>query len=78
MLEMKARQHVLAVKRTQGVRLGRPRDMPDAIRRRIERMHRSGMKPPAIAERLNAEAVPTARGGKRWYASTVQKVLFAK
>jgi len=28
----------------------------------------------AIAERLNDEGVPTARGGKRWHASTVRVV----
>ena len=29
----------------------------------------------AIARRLNAEGVPTAQGGKRWYASTVRYIL---
>jgi hypothetical protein len=29
----------------------------------------------AIAERLNADAVATAHGGRRWYASTVRAVL---
>ena len=28
----------------------------------------------AIARRLNDEGVPTAQGGKRWYASTVRAV----
>jgi hypothetical protein len=27
---------------------------------------------PRIAETLNAEGMSTARGGKRWYASTVR------
>ena len=29
----------------------------------------------AIADALNAEQIPTARGGARWYQSTVSAVL---
>jgi hypothetical protein len=29
----------------------------------------------AIAETLNDRAVPTAQGGKRWYAQTVANVV---
>jgi hypothetical protein len=29
----------------------------------------------AIADALNADSVPTARGGARWYPSTVKRVL---
>ncbi|RNL61362.1 hypothetical protein EFK50_18595 [Nocardioides marmoriginsengisoli] len=29
----------------------------------------------AIADELNADAVPTARGGAKWYPSTVKAVL---
>jgi len=29
----------------------------------------------AIAEALNADQVPTAHGGQRWYPSTVRAVL---
>jgi hypothetical protein len=36
--------------------------------------HRAGGTYSGIARTLNAEEVPTARGG-RWYASTVVKVL---
>jgi hypothetical protein len=35
----------------------------------------SGMTLSGIADVLNAEQVPPARGGARWYASTVQAVL---
>jgi DNA invertase Pin-like site-specific DNA recombinase len=67
----------LAVKRAQGVRLGRPPVLDVPLRRRIARMRRSGATFAAIAESLNAEAVPTAHGGVRWYPSTVRKVLQA-
>jgi DNA invertase Pin-like site-specific DNA recombinase len=68
----------LAVKKAQGVPLGRPRTMPDKIVRKIERLRAKGMSIRGIAERLNAERVPTAHGGARWHASTVQKVLTAQ
>jgi DNA invertase Pin-like site-specific DNA recombinase len=67
----------LAVKRSQGVRLGRPRVLDEAVRRRIHRMHRSGSTATAIATILTAEGVPTAHGGSRLYPSTVRKVVQA-
>ena len=44
----------------------------DVLRRRDERD--AGRTLQAIADDLNAENVPTARGG-RWYPSTIAKVL---
>jgi peptidoglycan hydrolase-like protein with peptidoglycan-binding domain/DNA invertase Pin-like site-specific DNA recombinase len=46
-------------------------DYPD-LRDRIARMRADGMTLQAIADRLNAEAVPTVRGGARWRPSSVQ------
>ena len=65
----------LAIKRAQGVRLGRPRTMPPSVRRRIQRDRAKGKTLTAIADALNASGVPTAHGGSRWHASTVRKVL---
>jgi DNA invertase Pin-like site-specific DNA recombinase len=65
----------LAVKKAQGVRLGRRRTMPDKVVRRIQRLRAEGQSYRAIADVLNAAEVPTAHGGARWHASTVQKVL---
>lgn len=62
----------LAVKRAQGVRLGRPRTIPEGVRSRIRRMHSHGRSLSAIAGVLNAENVPRAHGGRAWYASTVR------
>ena len=61
--------------KARGVRLGRPVDLPDDVRRRIGTEREAGKSLRAIAEALNAEAVPTAQGGARWYASTVRDVL---
>ena len=65
----------LAVKKAQGVRLGRPRTLPSKVCRRIERMRARGNSLAAIAEKLNKDQVPTAHGGARWYPSTVRAVL---
>ena len=65
----------LAVKKAEGVRLGRPPSLPGEIRRRIVEMRRQGMTLQAIADQLNSQGVPTAQGGERWYAATVRKVV---
>ena len=65
----------LAEKKKQGVRLGRPRQLPPNIRRRIKRRRNAGLTLDAIAHELNRDCVPTAQGGQRWYASTVRAVL---
>lgn len=61
--------------KSQGVRLGRPRTLDRAVTGRIVAERAEGRTLAAIAEALNAEAVPTARGGARWYPSTVKAVL---
>jgi DNA invertase Pin-like site-specific DNA recombinase len=65
----------LAVKQAQGVKLGRPRTMPDELRARIRRMRKRGLSLPAIVAKLNEEQVATAHGGRRWYPSTVRAAL---
>jgi DNA invertase Pin-like site-specific DNA recombinase len=70
-------REALAVKKAQGVRLGRPRTMPASVRRRIEREHKQGTSLSAIAAGLNESGVPTAHGGAQWHASTVRKALTA-
>jgi hypothetical protein len=49
-------------------------DLP-ALREHIVAMRSSGMTLQAIADRLNAEGVPTLRGGKMWRPSSVQVAL---
>jgi DNA invertase Pin-like site-specific DNA recombinase len=65
----------LAVKRAEGVKLGRPRTLAPELVERIGRMRRRGASLRDIANRLNVEEVPTAHGGVRWHASTVNAVL---
>src|SRR5262245_49504881 len=68
-------REALAIRREHGVRLGRPPTVPQKIVRRIERQRARGDSLRAIAESLNADAVPTAQGGAQWHASTVRHVL---
>lgn len=60
--------------KARGARLGRPVTLPESVRARIVAERAEGRTLTAIADDLNAENVPTARGG-RWYPSTIAKVL---
>lgn len=71
-------REALAVKRRQGVRLGRPPVTSPDLVRRIRRERNGGKTYAAIAEGLNARSVPTAHGGARWRVSTVQSLLRRK
>jgi DNA invertase Pin-like site-specific DNA recombinase len=64
----------MAVRKAQGVKIGRPVQLADDVRARLVVMRASGLSYPAIAQRLNAEGVPTARG-RAWYPSTVHGVV---
>ena len=64
----------LAAKREQGVRLGRPQVLADDVVKRIVAAHNAGLSFRAIAAQLEADGVPTARGGATWHASAVRAV----
>jgi excisionase family DNA binding protein len=56
---------------------GRPRELPQDVRARIGAEHDAGRPLRRIAAGLNLDGVPTAHGGRRWWASTVRAVLAA-
>jgi DNA invertase Pin-like site-specific DNA recombinase len=68
-------REALMAKKASGVRLGRPAQLPADVARRIRRDRSQGRSLREIAAQLDAEGVPTAQGGRRWYASTVRAVL---
>ncbi len=65
----------LAVKRAEGVKLGRPAQLPAKVAARIKNLRTRGHSLAAIADRLNRDGVATAHGGRQWYPSTVRAVL---
>ena len=68
-------REALAAKRAAGVQLGRPTAMSAAVRERIASERADGLTLAAIADGLNADQVPTAQGGRRWWPSTVRAAL---
>jgi DNA invertase Pin-like site-specific DNA recombinase len=70
-------RRALAVKQAEGVRLGRPRSIPDEVRSRITSMRSYGFSYRAIADALNADDVPRGQQGSQWWPSTIQNVLDA-
>ena len=63
--------------RAAGQPLGRPRQIPDDVRRLILDKHAAGIGPSAIAAQLNAQGVPTAHGGRKWWPSAINAVVRA-
>ena len=54
---------------------GRRPAVPAAVVERIRAARRAGKSLSEIAAELNADRVPTAHGGKRWWPSTIRAVL---
>lgn len=67
-------REALAVKRANGVRLGRPLSLPADVRERIIRERELGVSFSRIASDLDDDEVPTAQGGRRWWPSTVRAI----
>jgi len=65
----------LAEKKAQGVRLGRPRTISEDAMSRIRELRAEGLTFRAIADRLNAEGVPTGLGVGTWFGSSVSQAL---
>jgi DNA invertase Pin-like site-specific DNA recombinase len=74
LISQRVRQ-ALARKRAQGVRLGRPPTMSPYAIERIRRERAAGKSLAAIANGLDADHIPTAQGGRRWYPATVRYTL---
>ena len=67
-------RHELAVKRAQGVQLGRPGEISEEVVERIGKLHEAGLSVAAIAGKLNQENVPTPRG-ERWHSPDLKRAL---
>jgi len=67
----------LRVARNKGTVLGRKRQVSEEIYKRIASERASGLSLYKIAAGLNADGIPTAHGGAKWYASTVTAIAKA-
>lgn len=65
----------LAQRKAEGVQLGRRASLPVDVVKRIKQERAAGATLSAIANGMTDDNVPTAQGGKRWYPSTIKKVL---
>lgn len=54
---------------------GRPQSIPDDLADRIRSMRSDGSTLQAICDTLNAEGVPTPRGGSHWRPTSLRAVL---
>jgi DNA invertase Pin-like site-specific DNA recombinase len=67
-------KEALAVKKSQGVRLGRPHVIKPEVRKRVLEMRESGMTLKGIVARLNTQGVEPTQGSK-FHLATVQRIL---
>jgi DNA invertase Pin-like site-specific DNA recombinase len=65
----------LAVRREQGVRLGRPRSVTPEIRARVVAERAAGGTFRRIAAGLDRDEIRTAHGGARWHPETVRLLV---
>jgi hypothetical protein len=61
--------------RTRRAPVGRPPAVPSEVAERIRAEHAAGRTLGEIARGLDADRVPTAQGGRRWWPSSVRAVL---
>jgi DNA invertase Pin-like site-specific DNA recombinase len=64
----------LAVKKAQGVPIGRPRSVGVETVGLIRELRQKGLGFGAVAREMNRLGVPTSRGGREWWPSTVRAV----
>lgn len=73
------RRAALAVRREQGVRLGRPQRLPvDVVDEIVKAREKGSTLAAAIAESLNVRGIPTAQGGQKWYPATVRAIVLSR
>ena len=70
-------REAMAAKKAAGVRLGRPRLVPDEVCQQIQRLREEGLTWQRISDRLNEEQLPTGQGRGRWYPASARTALVA-
>jgi DNA invertase Pin-like site-specific DNA recombinase len=67
-------KEALAAAKAKGIHVGRRASQDPKVVRRIRRARAAGLTYRAIADRLNADAVPLPGGGQRWHPNSVRLV----
>lgn len=67
-------KEALAIKKSEGVLLGRPRLLSPIIRAQVLEAFNKGYSLSTIAQSLNNSGVPSATGGK-WWPSTIKTIV---
>jgi DNA invertase Pin-like site-specific DNA recombinase len=75
LIGQRTREALAALPPERRAKVGRPRKLDAKVTARIKRLRTGGHSLATIAERLNADKVPTAHGGAKWHPSTVRAVL---
>ena len=70
----RTREGMAKIKAETGKHMGRPVSLAPATAARIRELHGAGLSFKAIADRLTADTIPTAQGG-RWWPATIRGVL---
>ena len=70
----RTREGMAKIKAETGKHMGRPVTLAPATDARIRELHGAGLSFKAIADRLTADTIPTAQGG-RWWPATIRGVL---
>ncbi|WP_235511498.1 recombinase family protein [Agromyces sp. Root81] len=65
----------LAVRKAEGIQLGKPSQISADVQAAILQHHRAGLSYSAIARRLESEGVPTVSGSGRWTHTVVGGVV---
>jgi len=69
-------REAMAVKRANGIHVGRPSSIPSSVEARIRAMrHDERLTLQAICDRLNDDGTPTPRGGRVWRPSSIAAAL---
>jgi DNA invertase Pin-like site-specific DNA recombinase len=68
-------KEALAIKKAEGVRLGRPRQVPEDVRERIRVLRGDGLSLRAIARTLDDDSVATGHGAACWRSEAVRRIL---
>ncbi len=70
-------REAMAARKAAGVRLGRPRLVPDEVCRQIQDLRDAGHTWQQVSDVLNDQQVPTGQGRGPWYPATARTALLA-